>query len=234
MYHKCKVVMLSTNEKAPIFLYHLDGIENGLACLALTLDRKMYSTYKPQHLYILSNEEIMVGDWYYTSLEHDNPFIRQCKIIDKSKEYWLDNDLKYQGNLKSDYGSYKITASTDSFLTIQINNPEKMSNRIYKSLPSPSQSFIEKYVSEYNKGNIITDVMVEYEEYNDYPPVSFMPDILKVNPKDNTIIIKKIKDSWNREEVTKLCKKAYKDASTIQGSAKWLDNEAKEWVEENL
>lgn len=39
---------------------------------------------------------------------------------------------------------------------------------------------------------------------------SFIPLwIPKVNPKDNTITIKKLKDSYSREEVIKLCKQAF-------------------------
>lgn len=40
-----------------------------------------------------------------------------------------------------------------------------------------------------------------------------------VNPKDNTITIKKLKDNWNREEVTEIL----------------LDRGiSKEWIEKNL
>jgi ketol-acid reductoisomerase len=101
-------------------------------------------------------------------------------------------------------------------------------------LPQPSQQFIEKYIECYNKGKVITDVLVEQgidkitmactcaenEEtfdcvysYTDaelnsccqkrFPNGEYWNKTfkLKVNPKDNTITIKKLKDSWNREEV---------------------------------
>lgn len=32
-------------------------------------------------------------------------------------------------------------------------------------LPQPSPQFIEKYIESYNSGNIITEVMVEYEPF---------------------------------------------------------------------
>ena len=45
-------------------------------------------------------------------------------------------------------GCKKIIATTDTSL----------------GLPQPSQQFITKYIEEYNKGNVITDVLVEYEQ----------------------------------------------------------------------
>ena len=65
-----------------------------------------------------------------------------------------------------------------------------------QSLPKPSDTFIQKYIKEYNNGNIITEVEVEYEskqittlyEYNQGIALDYKT-ILKVAP-DNTITIK--------------------------------------------
>ena len=100
--------------------------------------------------------------------------------------------------------SEKIIATTDISLVKEYN------------LPEPSQSFIQKYIEEYNRGNIITDVLVEYlENYTlEYYESAIenkrlaqktnIKETLKVNPKDNTITIKKAKDSYTREEVIDL------------------------------
>ncbi len=98
----------------------------------------------------------------------------------------------------------KIIASTDTSL----------------GLPQPSTAFIDKYITEYNKGNIIEMVMVEYFKIHVgwEPDYSFEDEgiegsketyqfIPKVS-KDNTITISKVKDSWNREEVIELIKSA--------------------------
>lgn len=53
----------------------------------------------------------------------------------------------------------------------------------------------------------------------------------KINPKDNTITIKKLKDSWNREEVIELFKK-YKDYEL--GKTNWHQGNLIKWIEENL
>jgi hypothetical protein len=122
---------------------------------------------------------------------------------------------------------FKIIATTD----IRIKNQMLLDgfDRIY---PQPSQQFIEHFVNEYNNENIITDVLVEYEYRHDdsvpYPKTLDGKSVLKINP-DNTINIKSIKDSWNREEVELLISKAIKSVSP---------NPAKEyvnkWIEENL
>ena len=80
--------------------------------------------------------------------------------------------------------SEKIIATTDISLVKEYN------------LPQPSQQFIQKYIEEYNKGNIITDVLVEYEsDFNscfctkDICNGNNCPKKLKVNPKDNSLNI---------------------------------------------
>lgn len=173
---------------------------------------KCYIEYYPvksinagnQHLYILPYEEVVVMQ----------PKEGNCWAINKNNDtlYFLDSMGVYDSWLK-------VIASTDPSL----------------NLPSPSQSFIEEYVSEYNKGNIITDVLVEYKEGEDYLAGSVndnecwdrYPDILKVS-RDNTVTIKKVKDSWTRDEVIKLCKQAI-----IAGSFS-STFEFDEWIETNL
>jgi hypothetical protein len=229
MFKRCRMVLLSTNKKSKIWLN--DTLSS------YSHEQRLGSPGNPQHLYILSDEEIKVGDWYYTSLEHDNPFIRQCKVIDKSKEYWLDNNLKYQMALKFNYGSYKIIASTDSSLSY-IRNFKSGAN-VLINLPSPSQALIEKYVSEYNKGNKIIDVVVEYEAIpNEFDNPMTNPkgkdnfcgheEELKVNLEDNSITIKEIKDSWSKDEVIALFNR-YNEFIAHHDIEKW-----NKWIEENI
>jgi len=69
-------------------------------------------------------------------------------------------------------------------------------------LPTVSNQFVKVFIDEYNKSNIIKDVMVEYsykgQQYNEEDKLNSLH--AKVNPKDNTITIRKIKDNWDREE----------------------------------
>lgn len=183
-------------------------------------NRRILNSYISQHLYITSDDEIKEGDWcIYLGLS-----MRCFKVINAE-----DNKL-YHGSREYFNKSIckKIIATTNTSLIIE--------GKLYKTtsnLPQPSQQFIEKYIEEYNKGNIITDVLVEYEmrhtgwteDQSEYTYDEF----LKVNPKDNTITIKKLKDNWNREEVIELIKKAYYDAEIAN-----CGDTVEEWIEENL
>ena len=154
-----------------------------------------------QHLYIISDDEIKEGDW----------FINLFNNVIVQAHNWI-----YVSTCK------KIIATTDTSLTIDciINK-----NKVYH-LPQPSQQFITKYIESYNKGEVINDVLVEYESSG----LHYFNEDLRINPKDNTIIIKKLKDSWNREEVIELMKKYCIDIHRYTINS----NDFNKWIEENL
>lgn len=163
------------------------------------------SHFTNQHLYILSDEEIKEGDW--------------C--------YGMDGIFQYKGkiNLPDIELPKKIIATTNKSIIL----PDRFPSFIY--LPQPSQSFIEKFVEEYNKGNVITEVMVEYEwgkTGKKVREVEVFDDVLKINP-DNTINISMPKDSWSREEVIELIQKYSKECTGWS----WFETDEK-WIEENL
>jgi len=193
-----------------------------------------------QHLYIISKEETKNGELIYDSV---NTYIPERIIINHGD----DGD----GTLNNKNGYFPVIATTNKSLKIG----DWIHNDSLIALPEPSQSFIQKYVSKYNEGNEIKEVMVEYEEYHgisqsiaeiyavsesdngrDYDK-SFDEKLnelgreykLKVNPNDNTITIKKIKDTWNREEVMELLNKCWIQATkktieplTESGFSKWI------------
>ena len=189
-FKKAKIVILPTNEAKgdfskeriyPCLLKHswmFDKEEKGKLIFA---NSNIRTPTQLQNLYFLSDEEIKEGDWFISNKE-----IHQ-----------------YRGDiipeiLKSGYR--KIIATTDT--SLKIDNPNYDIGRLaYINLPQPSQQFIQKYIEEYNRGNIITDVLVEYElvsneEYflntiNPDDDVPYFDEDLKINPKDNTITIKK-------------------------------------------
>ena len=90
----------------------------------------------------------------------------------------------------------------------------------------------QKYIDEYNRGNKIEWVSVEYEPIGNWRHGEFVytRDIPKVD-KNNYITITKIKDSWNKEEVEKLCRSAYN-----AGISFGLDSHISiaTWIEKNL
>ena len=164
------------------------------------------STVQFWNLYIISDDEIKENNTHFY-----NPHSGQLHISGNHTDYIAINKN----------GCKKIIATTDVSL----------------GLPQPSQQFIQKYVEEYNKGNIITDVLIEYElisneEYfgntvNPDNDVPYFDEKLKINPKDNTITIKKVKDSWNREEILNDIEQAI-----IQGLD--IGQYRDKWIKENL
>ena len=137
--------------------------------------------------------------------------------------------------LKTETGYKEVLASTDT--SLKINSELNNDNSIKFQLPQPSQQFIEKYIESYNKGEVITDVLVEYDSYNKNmlpetgENINIMEYYPKVNPKDNTITIKKLKDSWNKEEVNELL---FKIANYVQSDQQTADLLTNDWIKDNL
>lgn len=211
MFKRAKVVMFPTKEKAVFFISkeHPEIAQKG--------DNSVINpNWIGQHLYFLSDDEIKESDWYYTPSKRS---IEQC----------VKKLLIIKGG-SSDIEQKKIIATTDESL-LWSKETECLPS-LPNQLPQPSQSFIKKYIEEYNKGNIITDVMVEYEEYDWSLLVNghiVLHERLKI-AKDNTITIKKIKDSWSRDEIE----------SILKDYSLWLETNEENffsahiWINENL
>ena len=193
---------MSTFKKAEVVMLPHNNIDTLLTLyktasgkpLHLSTNLDIISHHTNQHLYIISDDEIKEGDWFINDLNQ----IKKCTSRDT--EGYID----FEGGFNTKPSSCKkIIATTDTTLKITISPylfPEggACQSRDFL-LPQPSQQFIEKYIEEYNKGNIITDVLVEYElisneEYfgntvNPDDDVPYFDERLKINPKDNSINI---------------------------------------------
>ena len=144
-----------------------------------------------EFIYILSNEEIKEGDWLYTNHRfptHNKRILQADKYIN-----YNEKDTPFR----------KIIATTNSELKIG----DWIHNDTMISLPRLSEDFIESYCEK-----PVDKVLVKYEPkmvvekasgrvYHDVP----YREVLIVNP-DNTINIKSIKESWNREKVIEFVK----------------------------
>ena len=196
-----------------------------------------------QHLYIISDDEIKVGDNVFNIKDnHYGGTVNENNLL----------DAKLLSYIK------KIIATTDSSLGFIIprftsgnRSAVDVSEKVL--LPQPSQQFIEQYIEYYNKGAVITDVLVEYKWYHNkqscFKTMCYKQDMegrdscvgmceaqrIKVNPKDNTINIKPIKESWNREELdfelNRLLNKALKDKNLVNHPD---SNNVAKWIKENL
>lgn len=204
-FKKKQVVMLPTNKKAgPISIGH----KSGIAEFHIFLHEKggIYFNHTFQHLYFLSDEEIEKGDYWIDLLEKRIFKVTEEDVIVAKADGLPHNEFK------------KIIATTDKSIIF----PERFPSFTY--LPEPSRAFIEKFVEEYNKGNVITQVMVEFEEYFEYD-ITNKKQSLKINQRDNTITTKKTKDTWTREEVLSIINKTFFLEDRLQ---------LEKWIEENL
>lgn len=171
-------------------------------------------TIEAQHLYLLSDEQINIGDYIYSPIEEvENEDWQVRKVEDILNEeshniVVLDNENKRQ-RFSFSY-SKKIIASTDETL----------------NLPRPSKAFIQRYCED----GPIDKVNVEYEEncHGVYLPK---------RAKDNTITIHPVKYQFSREEVTTLVSKVLYDANNVDYSKMDLREKASflsEWLDNNL
>lgn len=236
MWIKRQIVMLPTEKADKCLMLRQEKLLHSSGYM--TQEWLNYINAKSYHLYITSDEQIKEGDWVY------DKYIN--KIIQCVEELFK---IKHTKQYK------KIIATTDESLSSKCNNnctnyiTESCNSLCYTSFPQPSTQFINKYVEEYNKGNIIIEVMVEYDgtvlsttSENDYDEIK-----LKVNPRDNTISIRKIKDSWNREEIIQFADDWYDknimddyldellDKNMSMRKLKFSESETgKKWIAENL
>lgn len=213
IFKNAKVGMLTTNEKANITL---TAEEN----LNLSVPMKKGDINVKQHLYIITDDEILPNDYYINTI---NNIVSQASKNHKNSNGIVGSKLK------------KIIATTDKSLQIIKENYPKKSQRTIINLPQPSPEFISKYIEEYNKGNIITNVMVEYStmnkgytDENDYPYQEI--EILKTD-SNNCITITKVKDSWSRGEIYNIFNE-YLNYLIDPNSNKKIT--CKEWLDQNL
>ena len=205
-FKKGKVVMLPTNQKTKYLMIYYN-VEKTKGKLILNgLKNDEYKEY--QNFYIISDDEIKLFDWVYNNKEN---IVEQ--ITSKTQLIFVLEENKENQTFK------KIITTTDASL----------------GLPQPSQQFIQKYIEEYNKGRQIIDILVEYEYLlDDMVVLPYWK--LKVNAKDNTITIKKLKEVYTKDEVCQVLEKYtsfiwsevgihYPISLGIDAKDKFIDNE---------
>jgi hypothetical protein len=120
----------------------------------------------------------------------------------KSKD-WIICNLEVMKCALTMDDNKKIIASTDPSLGL---------------LPI-TKEFVEEYISRYNAGDIITDVNIDWYLGNEEDENQNLIPAIAIHPK-------RVKDSWDREEVIALCIKAFND-----GREDFIDDT---WINKNL
>jgi len=251
---KSNVVMLST-EKAGFPSIVLNPSTNKLSL------PKGYSSieyqdigYKTYHLYFTSNDEKpKVGDYCYDKI---------LNIVFQTDKYTDFEYINQTDNVK------KIISTTDTSLKIESEYKIRSGRNveiypIERILPQPSPQFVSKFIEEYNRKNIITEVMVDYvdngeEDWigDDYNGEPFWNEKIELKvDSNNHITITKCKptllelcreDNDLREEVIQLIKSLKNIPIIVENqlsgkrisSRNWefdnTDNWFDKWIEKNL
>ncbi len=169
-----KVVMLST-EKSNLLLIDNNSLQQ--------VNKEVIgaSNSTPQHLYIISDEEIKEPCWAINK-NQDTLFYIEHNIDSRTNDDWK-----------------KVIASTDKSLYIKKTYDDASNDFDYKVLlPELNESFIQAYIKSYNEGNSIIEVDLEYEYNKLYPMVENNNIKLKTR-KDNTVICHTSKSFINNE-----------------------------------
>ena len=239
---RAKVIMLPTKNKSLLHTHSKlsTGCEGmgSFQTLKLTDSKTKFEDLDwdgniPQHLYFTTDEEIKEGDWCIDKYNQIWQFLDNCLIgfdADKNKRFRTDN---VEGHKVK-----KIIATTDASLYVPITQ-----DKPFDELPQPSDSFIKKYVEEYNAGRTILKVLVEYEKvypkHFTYNPSENIIINLKID-SNNTINIKKVEPKlYTRGEIEILITNAFKAGyershSGYPHTDNWSKPKVEEFLKENL
>lgn len=171
-----QVIMLPTNKGQDSNLFFHCPLGSKIKTLSFMTQGKAHreemlvcGVNKPQHLYICSNDEIKEGDWVIngniTAHNHAMTQIKAEDVENVNKLRLLMLSDKFPYACKGKVITLKIIASTDSSLSFTAGQKHIGQVPPHERFPSIPQWFIEYYISEYNKGNIIKEVEVEYTEH---------------------------------------------------------------------
>lgn len=194
-----------------------------------------------RELYITDDSEIKENDWV---IKLNSNTLFQCSNSPFLNTKWLNSeDVK---------DCKKVIATTDKALKlISLSHLGEGWKDI--SLSQIPTQYIQHYISEYNKGNQLKTVDVLFEclistrnveidfsdlgiGYNTLTHPVCREERLKLN-SNNEITIKPVKESWNREEISKLLLEFAKDCDKDKDLIRHYSGEYRDlnnWIKQNL
>lgn len=183
--------------------------------------------YKPQHLYITTDEEIKKDNKFITVNPNTTMqgIIMTCTGINRFDEIMCKEDLHtergwHRSNVR------KIVATTNPKLWIKdaYSCKEEVNIAFEHVIYRIPQPFIEGYIKAYNEDNAITEVLIEQEEVT--VKMSWMQDVkywLKLD-KDGCVVIHPIEEKmYTREEFRKAVRQAWIMSNGIVKFDEWFD-----------
>lgn len=220
-YQELEVVMLPTEKCEDAFYLQNGKLKYHKGYLTQEYLKDSLNA-KSFHVYFLSNEEIKENDWYFLIPESK---IKQFKLINYSLR---NNSREWK----------KIVAATDNNLIIDVNEGDDL-EPISLSLPNIPIDFIQSFTDSYNKGNVITNVLVEVNTKSvlstGYEALGFVKDFKSYKIKNGAIIIEKLEEkTYTESQVIALCKKSY-SRGHYNGSFKEEEPVISDkWIKENI
>jgi hypothetical protein len=149
-FKRAQVIMLLTEQNT---ILYLSSASNKLH-LGVAHANNAYK--QNQHLYIISDDEIKEKDW---CIDIEDNIVFQVKEQGHSGLLRSNTDSFVEDSCK------KIIATTDTLLiNPNINTKSLLYSFLgdsFKSLPQPSQQFVEKYIESYNKGEVILILLLK-------------------------------------------------------------------------
>jgi len=164
---KCKVIMSPTEKASNLY----KEIKRDIIHLDLQKVIKEDGVI-PQHLYIISDDEIKEGDWY---LWANNGIIENGWTLEQCKKLGDTNVLNTNYKIQK-----KIVATTDTDLRHLFGIKEG-------GCASISDSFVQEYIKSYNDGRVITEVELAISR-NKYPDLHGNFYDINIGP-DNTVLV---------------------------------------------
>ena len=203
----------------------------------------------PQHLYILSEDEIQNGDWVMLNYPKGLETKKMIDGVDFENALCINSENKLHN-----CGHKKIIATTDNKLYIEDiwfeGSKDKM-KRTQIFLPQISKSDIKMYC-KLGMG----EVNVEYEIISDVVKINSNKDFSHRNKNDernwywsikdnlklkvtsnNEVILCQAKDSWNREELDSIVYRAVNEfiyRAEKKNSFTFRGKDLIIWINENL
>ena len=173
--------------------------------------------HDPQHLFILSDDKIEIGDWVFCNWS----ITKVYKLKDIHDGYFIDDNGYYHPS--KSHGIFfvrKITFTTDETL----------------GLPEVPKDFLMAFIEEYNKGSLIKEATVE--TFNIIPeslnPVANQIALYSIHNTDEVTKITSTKFPWNKEQrelIEKIVRQyAFEKHNMVHINDPWLN----QWFQENI
>ena len=166
MWKKCSIFLLPTDDGvSPIYLDYRGELQMGFDSIRRTEPGKAWLRQDvSQHLYVTTEGDVEVGDWCILDLD-ENSRLTKVKSLDSGHPVFT---VSIDGGIAKPESLKRILATTDFSIAIVKPHPKYKNVDSVIQFPKLSLEFIQEFIKNYNRGNLVTHVIVEFTS-NSYP-----------------------------------------------------------------